>query len=348
LAEQTGGVYIYQNSKEGRDQALALFDRIVTQRSQYVLKYQTRAGEGTHRVCVRVNAAPGTLACKDFASSLRMPKLTISAVPTSTIRGAGQKVTITPEWTPTDGYRRDPKKIVYLVDGVVAAEVTAAPWTFEWDVSKVEKEGEHSIEARLYDSILPDTSYSASNPVKVEVKFPAIEKPKNWLVQNLLALLLVPVVIVLLILIVLMRKQIAKGVRATTSRVRAATQSLTKSKYKLVIVRGPNMGQEFWLNKQRMRIGRDESADIPLLSDPHVSGFHAELTEDMLGYSIADLTSANGTFVNGQRLGVGQQKGQAGPPMLLQPGCIIRVGGTEMRLDRMGGTTRDLRSYGQS
>jgi hypothetical protein len=201
--------------------------------------------------------------------------------------------------------------------------------------------GKHTIEARLYDSILPDTLYSSSNTEPVEVAFSQGEYLGGWIVRNWLALLLVPVVIVLLILMFLMRRQIARGVRATTSRIRQVTQVLAPAKAKLVIVRGPNTGQEFRLMNKTVRIGRGEGLVEFVLTDPSVSNIHAILTEDQLGYSIADLGSANGTLVNNQPLQKGQQ-GQPGPSTLLQYGSTIRMGTTELRLDRIGGTTHVL------
>ena len=50
-------------------------------------------------------------------------------------------------------------------------------------------------------------------------------------------------------------------------------------------------------------IGRNTSNDV-LISDPYVSGQHAVITQNDDGaYSISDLGSRNGTFVNARRLG---------------------------------------------
>jgi hypothetical protein len=345
LAAQTNGAYVHHDSKEGRAQALALFDRISGQRKQYKLTYQTRAGEGEHKVCVRVKTAVGQPeSCKVFHSPIRLPKLEISAFPTSLEKGKGHAVLVTPTYAPLDGIRREPKKIVYLVDGIQVAEVITAPFKFEWDVSKVEREGIHTIEARLYDSILPDTSYSSSNQVQVQVKFTFLENLGIWVGQHWMTLLLVPVVIVLLILILLMRRQIRQGVRMATSGIRAVTQRLVgvKPKAKLVIIRGPNVGQEFLLTNQIVRIGRGSGLVDFVLTDSYVSNLHAVLTESQMGYSIADLGSANGTLVDKQPLQSGQN-GQPGPAVLLRPGSVIELGQTtELRFERIGGTTRQL------
>ena len=56
-----------------------------------------------------------------------------------------------------------------------------------------------------------------------------------------------------------------------------------------------------------------------VVSDATVSGRHAEIRPDGLGYSIVDLGSTNGTFVNGQRLPIDL-------PRVLRSGDTIRVG----------------------
>lgn len=48
-------------------------------------------------------------------------------------------------------------------------------------------------------------------------------------------------------------------------------------------------------------IGRDETTDIPLVH-PSVSRRHAEVKRDATGYAIRDLGSANGTYVDGERI----------------------------------------------
>ncbi|MEE8389921.1 MAG: FHA domain-containing protein, partial [Anaerolineae bacterium] len=63
-------------------------------------------------------------------------------------------------------------------------------------------------------------------------------------------------------------------------------------------------------------IGRDPQADVPL-SAPIISWHHARLDRTPQGYSLTDLKSTNGTFVNGQRLT---------RPRLLQQGDVVQIG----------------------
>ncbi len=62
---------------------------------------------------------------------------------------------------------------------------------------------------------------------------------------------------------------------------------------------GPN--GRIVLGPTPLTIGRTQDNQL-VLSDPKTSSHHAEIRPDGRGYSITDLDSTNGTFVNGQRL----------------------------------------------
>jgi hypothetical protein len=69
----------------------------------------------------------------------------------------------------------------------------------------------------------------------------------------------------------------------------------------LVVVRGPNAGSRFLLDKSATTIGRHPDSDI-FLDDVTVSRRHAEvvLLDDQV--LVKDLGSLNGSYVNGQRV----------------------------------------------
>jgi hypothetical protein len=101
----------------------------------------------------------------------------------------------------------------------------------------------------------------------------------------------------------------------------------------LVVVRGPNAGSRYLLDREETTVGRHPDADI-FLDDVTVSRRHATLTRGQ-GVLLTDHGSLNGTYVNGDRvdervlatgdelqvgrfklLFVGAPGGDAGPPGL--------------------------------
>lgn len=71
--------------------------------------------------------------------------------------------------------------------------------------------------------------------------------------------------------------------------------------YRLIIRRGPQPNQSFELAGPTVTLGRDIINDITI-SDPEVSRQHCQFVKSGDGYTLRDLGSTNGTFVNGERL----------------------------------------------
>jgi len=84
---------------------------------------------------------------------------------------------------------------------------------------------------------------------------------------------------------------------------------------RLVAVNGPLSGQTFYLDEPVASIGRLGSNDIRL-EDPFVSRHHCVIRNDGDEYLIEDLNSANGTYLNGERVNTGS----------LREGCLIAIG----------------------
>jgi pSer/pThr/pTyr-binding forkhead associated (FHA) protein len=85
--------------------------------------------------------------------------------------------------------------------------------------------------------------------------------------------------------------------------------------YSLMMTMGPEMGQVHRLDSLIITVGRDLTNDV-VIQDPEISRFHMRLRRTDKGYSVEDMGSTNGTFVNGSVIdGV----------KLLNPDDVIRL-----------------------
>jgi len=95
----------------------------------------------------------------------------------------------------------------------------------------------------------------------------------------------------------------------------AAITALPAGSALLIVRRGPTVGARFLLDTDVTVAGRHPDADI-FLDDVTVSRRHAEITRDGKVFSIRDLDSLNGTYLEGSRTAGG----------LLQDGSEIQIG----------------------
>jgi len=68
----------------------------------------------------------------------------------------------------------------------------------------------------------------------------------------------------------------------------------------LVVIRGPNAGARFLLDRDVTTVGRHPDSDI-FLHDVTVSRRHCDVRRSDVGLTLTDLGSLNGTYVNGER-----------------------------------------------
>src|SRR5690606_30485145 len=120
--------------------------------------------------------------------------------------------------------------------------------------------------------------------------------------------------------------------RSTTQGAFCTTKEDTdmqqgSDRFRLVVRRGPQPNQVYELSKDIITIGRDITNDI-VINDPEASRHHMRLTRGAGGYTLEDLGSTNGTFINGQRL-------TGAKP--LNPGDMIGMGETvTLAYERVG------------
>jgi FHA domain len=98
----------------------------------------------------------------------------------------------------------------------------------------------------------------------------------------------------------------------------------------LIFTAGPLTGQRVELAAQLV-LGRDEGNDV-VVNDPEISRRHAILRPSGDAVEIEDLGSLNGTWVNGARIGSG---------VLLTPGDVVQLGGSQLELAPLPASATD-------
>jgi pSer/pThr/pTyr-binding forkhead associated (FHA) protein len=81
----------------------------------------------------------------------------------------------------------------------------------------------------------------------------------------------------------------------------AAVDALPAGSALLVVQRGPSAGSRFLLDTDLVSAGRHPESEI-FLDDVTVSRRHAEFRRGADGYTVADVGSLNGTYVNRDRI----------------------------------------------
>jgi DNA-binding NtrC family response regulator len=99
----------------------------------------------------------------------------------------------------------------------------------------------------------------------------------------------------------------------------------------LEVVEGPDAGKRAHADGERMSVGTAEGNGLVLL-DPHVSRYHLEVAIGPNGFSLTDVGSSNGTWVGPVRV----------ERAFVQPGTLVRVGATTLRVGEGERTSVDL------
>jgi FHA domain/zinc-ribbon domain len=83
--------------------------------------------------------------------------------------------------------------------------------------------------------------------------------------------------------------------------IHVAPDELEGDRGVLIVKRGPNAGSKFFLDSDVTDIGRHPDSHI-FLDDITVSRRHAEIRRDGASFSLSDVGSLNGTYVNRERV----------------------------------------------
>lgn len=90
-------------------------------------------------------------------------------------------------------------------------------------------------------------------------------------------------------------------VDATALRQAQAQQQTSRDQAYLIVISGPHVGKMFKLEKDEATVGRSSKADM-YVNDVGISRTHARLITWGEDVFVEDLKSANGTYLNGERV----------------------------------------------
>lgn len=123
----------------------------------------------------------------------------------------------------------------------------------------------------------------------------------------------------------------AEGESFSTEAHQGAVDALTPGSALLVVKRGPNAGSRFLLDQEVTTAGRHPDSDI-FLDDVTVSRRHAEFRREGSGYTVHDVGSLNGTYVNREPVDAvplsGGDEVQIGKFRLVYLTAAVRAGAT--------------------
>ena len=86
-----------------------------------------------------------------------------------------------------------------------------------------------------------------------------------------------------------------------TDQERAAAKTLAAGNALLIVNRGPGDSNRFLIDSDITNVGRHPESDI-FLDDITVSRRHAEIRRSATGYTVCDVDSLNGTYLNRERI----------------------------------------------
>jgi len=83
-----------------------------------------------------------------------------------------------------------------------------------------------------------------------------------------------------------------------SEKIVSELKSMPEGKCGLLVIKGPNIGDKFFIDKEESFIGRSPESDV-LLDDITVSRKHVIIQKDDKNCRIIDTGSLNGSYLNG-------------------------------------------------
>jgi len=338
LAAQTNGSYVLLDSSVPQDEAerqlRAAYQRIDSQRAQYVLRFNSIKPAGEHSARLTVNLPAGSDSAEvRFASNLRPPTVRLIAPAEGELffqetAEPAAPITLTAQVEFPDGRPRS-VSVEFLANGTSIGRLDGPPYELVWQPPKedrgiVTKTLPYAFQAIATDSYLQTTTNSPSVRTTLQVaSVPAVpfvptEAPSfdQWLRQNTalaaslcaLALITFGLIVALIIMnrrysdqLAVIRANMARSVQ---SGIRMVNQRLGLNRQpiaELRVVSGPMTGSTLPIGSDVVWVGRDPSqCEVVLMSDPYISSRHFQITRDPATqqFYILDEGTANGTRVN--------------------------------------------------
>jgi len=385
LAHQTKGVYQLHNDDESHAQVLDLFDRMVTQRQQYLITYETRSPKGSHTLLVSVRALSAVVEAEvPFISVLEPLRISLTApadggsytVPITydevpclymyTKRenfryDTPTSIPLSVEVTQVDGAFREPAEVRYYASGDFIGSSTSAPtYDFTWEVLQTHvvtpteqpQEERFTLTARANDPYLDDRM--ESQEVTVVVTWKAMEQTQcveweGWVYSFWWVICIVGVLALgLFFLLVMLIRTRGELARKVVTRTTGVLKGVTKRLGGGMPDRAPGK----LVVIQGANVGREFRLAAPVVKvgrDPQFCDF--ALYDDYVSNPHFSVRLEQTKFYvvdEGSTNGT-RLNGVPIPPqrrMLLQPDAIIEVGSTRLQFKRVGGTTRQLKIGG--
>jgi len=94
------------------------------------------------------------------------------------------------------------------------------------------------------------------------------------------------------------RKYKADITEEISEKILMQLKRILPGKSGVLVIKGPNIGDEFFIEKDEFIIGRSPESDV-FLDDITVSRKHALLKKDGVYYRLIDSGSLNGSYLNG-------------------------------------------------